>query len=204
MAFRGRGRGRGGFGGGGFNFAPQHPFVLFPEIDLPDRNKVPEEKELAIRNYRFRNFFRNSPYYLEETLSDEDSVDIERYSDKVNKKARFGRESLLGSGVLKLENGYFPPELVQGTKSRTKRKVRWNQERDLRKLDDLEKLEKDFESGSLKGKKEKEGEEEEEEEDVEEEEEDEVDTDDDYAKGEQFDDDEDDFNVSEGDDEDAM
>lgn len=41
-------------------------------------------------------------------------MDIERYSDKVNKKARFGRESLLGSGVLKLENGYFPPELVQG------------------------------------------------------------------------------------------
>lgn len=41
-------------------------------------------------------------------------MDIERYYDKVNKKARFGRESLLGSGVLKLENGYFPPELVQG------------------------------------------------------------------------------------------
>ncbi|KMT14580.1 hypothetical protein BVRB_4g073500 [Beta vulgaris subsp. vulgaris] len=204
MAFRGRGRGR-GFGGSDYKFAKQEPFVLFPDIELPDRNNVPEEKRLAVLNYRFRNYFHNSPYNLDETFSEEETVDIERYSDKVKGNSRFGRESLTNSGYLKLEPGYFPLELVQGTKCR-KRKVQWNPKRDLQKLDFLEDLEKLQNNEDKKGKKEKEGEDDEQEdEDVEEEEEDEVDSDDDYGKGENFDDDDDDYNVaSDGDDEAAM
>uniref|UniRef100_A0A803NA89 Cyclin-like domain-containing protein n=1 Tax=Chenopodium quinoa TaxID=63459 RepID=A0A803NA89_CHEQI len=82
MAFRGRGRGR-GFGGSDFKFVEPESFVLFPDIELPDRNNVPEEKGLALRNFKFQNYFQSSPYHLEETFSGEEVVDIERYSDKV-------------------------------------------------------------------------------------------------------------------------
>lgn len=202
MAFRGRGRGR-GFGGSDFKFAKQEPFVPFPDIVLPDKSNVPEEKRLASLNYRFRNYFQSSPYYLVETFSEEEAVDIDRYSNKVNRKSRFGRGSLSDSGYLKLEPGYFPLELIRGTKFTTKRKVQWNPKRDLQKLDFLEELEKKLENGDSKGKKEKDEDDEEEEEDVEEEEEDAVDTDDDYAQGETFDDDEDDYNMSDGGDDEA-
>ncbi|XP_021772150.1 DNA-directed RNA polymerase III subunit rpc31-like [Chenopodium quinoa] len=204
MAFRGRGRGR-GFGGSDFKFVKPESFVLFPDIELPDRNNVPEEKDLALRNFKFRNYFQSSPYHLEETFSGEEAVDIERYSDKVNKKSRFGRCSLSDSGYLKLEPGYFPLELVRGTKFKTRRKVHWNPKRDLQKLDVLEELEKKFENEDSKGKKEKdkEGDEDEEEEENLEEEEDDVESDDDYGKGENFDDDEDDYNMSDGGDDEA-
>ncbi|KAL2928317.1 tRNA uridine 5-carboxymethylaminomethyl modification enzyme MnmG [Bienertia sinuspersici] len=194
MAFRGRGRGRGGFGRSDFNFAVQKPFELFPEIELPDKNNVPEEKGLAVSNFKFRNFFRSSPYHLDETCSGEETVDIERYSDLVNPKNRSGRESLSGCGFLKLEPGYFPLELIRG----------------LKKLDFLEELEKKHENEDTEGKKRKEGEgesDDEEEEEVDQEEEEEIESDDDYAKGEYCDDDEDDFNIvddGDGDDETIM
>ncbi|KAK9281892.1 hypothetical protein L1049_004799 [Liquidambar formosana] len=77
MAFRGRGRGRGygrggrgyGGGGGGFGFAKQEPFILFPDVELPDKNGVTEEKTLVIWNARLQNFWKSSPYYIEEKTS---------------------------------------------------------------------------------------------------------------------------------------
>ncbi|KMT14587.1 hypothetical protein BVRB_4g073570 [Beta vulgaris subsp. vulgaris] len=164
MAFRGRGRGR-GFGGSDYKFAKQEPFVLYPDIELPDRNNVPEEKELAVHNHRLRNFYRTSPYNLGETASEEDTVDIERYSDKAKAKL---------TDYIKLEHGYFPEELLEGTSRTTckEKKVQWNPERDLEKLDFLEDLEKLQSNEDKKGKKEKEGEDDEQEdEDVEEEDE---------------------------------
>ncbi|KNA22607.1 hypothetical protein SOVF_030990 isoform A [Spinacia oleracea] len=206
MAFRGRGRGR-GFGGSDFKFAKQEPFILFPAIELPDKDNIPEEKLLAALNFKFRTHFQSSPYHLMETYSGEETVDIERYSDKVSRKRRFGlgRGSLLDSGFMKLEPGYFPLELVRGAKFKTKRKVRWNPKRDLGKLDFLEELEKKSEIEDSKPKKKTEGEEDEEdEEEVVEEEEEEDDDDDDYGKLEDFQDDEDEFNQSDGDDEEAV
>ncbi|XP_048499687.2 uncharacterized protein LOC125491542 isoform X2 [Beta vulgaris subsp. vulgaris] len=114
MAFRGRGRGR-GFGGSDYKFAKQEPFVLYPDIELPDRNNVPEEKELAVHNHRLRNL-SHSPYNLGETAS-EDTVDIERYSDKAKAKL---------TDYIKLEHGYFPEELLEGTSRTTCRRRKCN------------------------------------------------------------------------------
>lgn len=212
MAFRGRGRGRGGFGrgGGGFRPAKQEPFVLFPDIELPDKRNLPKDMEVLQYNNKFRRYFRNSLYYLEDSLSDgiteQENMGPERYSDRAKRGSGFGRGSLLSSGFLMLEPGYFPLELIQGSKRKVGRKVQWNPKQDLQKLDILEQLELKEKHGDQDASNKKEGEEDEEEEEENlEVEEEEDDDDDDYAKGEDCDDDEDDYNMADdGDDEPIM
>ncbi|KAA3455152.1 nucleolar transcription factor 1-like [Gossypium australe] len=97
MSFRGRGRGRGrGFGGRGFGgYVPPEPFVLFPDIELPDVKAVPEEKTLVVWNSRLLNYWKASPYYLEEHVSKKSqSMDIERFSDWGKPKNTSKRDSL--------------------------------------------------------------------------------------------------------------
>ncbi|KAK4261939.1 hypothetical protein QN277_004870 [Acacia crassicarpa] len=202
MAYRGRGRGR-GFGGWGHSFAKPEAFVLFPEdVVLPDA-KVDDidanVKRLLNWNNKMKNYWKASPYFLEDTNSKKrQRLDVERFSDK--QKAVFTRDSL--SQVLEFKD--FPKELVQGTTRRIpKRKsFRWNPESDLKTLDLFEQLEKKAQSQGDKGEKQKkEGEDEDEDEDAENEEAEEELSDDDYNQNEYFDDDEDDYNdVDEGED----
>ncbi|XP_015886237.2 uncharacterized protein LOC107421502 isoform X2 [Ziziphus jujuba] len=201
MAYRGRGRGRGrGYGGGGsFGYAKQEPFELFPDIDLPDIKKVNEEENLVRRIVKFENYWKVSPYYLEENTSKKtQSIGIERFSDKTKPKATITRDSLLQ--ILELQK--FPLELTSGSKGlqrqSIRKKVRWNPDIGLQNM--FEKYER---GEGAKKEGDNEEEEEEEEEEVEEEEEEEEDlSDDDYNQNVDFDDDEDDYNMDDdGDDE---
>ncbi|KAK9673595.1 hypothetical protein RND81_12G177700 [Saponaria officinalis] len=201
MGSRGGGRGR-GRGGGGFRHAKQEPFVLFPDIELPaiDKDKIKGSTELVKLRLKLHGELKDLPYFLEETLTnDEDSVGIERYSDKTKKRSGTHRVTLENSGYMTLKPGFFPLELVQGAKRRTGRKVQWNPTRDFKKLDKLAELEDKFKDEDTK--KEKDGDEEDEEEDPEDELEQEDDYEiDDYNGGETFDDDEDDYNMPDDDD----
>lgn len=209
MAFRGRGRGRGGYGRGGvggFGIAKQEPFVLFPDIELPDVSSVPEEKNLVIRNARLQNYWKSSPYYLEDIVPRKSqSTDIERFSDRVRLRTTLKRDPL--EQILRLTSDNFPLELLQGMKGAThnKRKVRWNPESDMQKLELFEKLEKKLEGQDEKGGKEKkEGEnEDEDDEGGEEAAEEEFSDDGDYNQNIDFDDDEDDFNMEDDNDDEA-
>ncbi|KAF7843409.1 DNA-directed RNA polymerase III subunit RPC7 [Senna tora] len=144
MAYRGRGRGR-GFGGwgGGHSFAKQEPFVLFPEDVVLPNAKVDDidisMKRLLNWNNKLQNYWKASPYHLEDTSSKKSqSLDVEKFSDK--RKTVFTRDSL--SQVLVFND--FPKELIQGTtRGMPKRKkFRWNPESDLKTLDLFEQLEK--------------------------------------------------------------
>ncbi|WVY93402.1 hypothetical protein V8G54_032490, partial [Vigna mungo] len=147
MAGRGRGRGGRGWGrGGGFTtFASQVPFDLFPEdVTLPefridDIDHMDENtKKLLQWSNKLQNYWKASPYLLEETTSKKrQTMHVERFSDK--KTNDFTRDSL--SQVL-MFNG-FPDELVQGKFKRMSRrkKFRWNPESGL--VSDFEKEETD-------------------------------------------------------------
>ncbi|KAJ4966122.1 hypothetical protein NE237_017971 [Protea cynaroides] len=205
MAFRGRGRGRGrGYQGGGGAYAIQEPHILFPEnVELPDVNGVIEEKTLVYWNMRLLNYWKLSPYFIEEAAhSKSQEADIERYSDKGKPTKTMRRPPL--SQHLKLSSTFFPLELIQG-KSQAQhdhRKVRWNPEADLQKLDIFEKLEQKIQDKDEKGGKEKnEDENEDEDEERIEEEDEELSDPDDYEQNVDFDDDEDDFNMDDGNDE---
>ncbi|CAL0300427.1 unnamed protein product [Lupinus luteus] len=205
MAGRGRGRGRGGRGfGGGFTYARQVEFVPFPEdVDLP-KVKIdeigPSMKKLLRWGDKFQNYWKASPYFLEETTlkgdDESQSMHIARYSDK--KKTKFTRDSL--SQIL-VFNG-FAKELVQGKSGpmRSQKKVRWNPESGLKRLEFFEQQEKKGQGRVDKGEEEKKDEDEDEiGEDGEASDEDEI-GDDDYIKGEYYDDNEDDYNdVDDGD-----
>ncbi|KAF9626058.1 hypothetical protein IFM89_030726 [Coptis chinensis] len=71
MAYRGRGRGRGrgDFGG----YAAQEPYILFPDVELPDKSKVMREMTLIYRSFRLQNYWKSSPYYLEEASQTSES-----------------------------------------------------------------------------------------------------------------------------------
>ncbi|KAK9149409.1 hypothetical protein Scep_008166 [Stephania cephalantha] len=204
MGSRGRGgygRGGGGRGRGGFRFAKSEPFVLFPEdVELPDINNVTEEKNLVYWNWKLQTYWKSSPYYLQEPVSTENQeTDIERYSDRGKRKSPAKQDPL--SYYMKLTSDYFPLELIHGSNQvqRDPRKVRWNPEAGLQKLDFLEKLEQKSQEHGKKGEKEqKDGENEEEEEGIEESEQ-EFSDDGDYNQNVDFDDDEDDFNIDVGD-----
>ncbi|XP_061336518.1 uncharacterized protein LOC133283648 isoform X1 [Gastrolobium bilobum] len=203
MASRGRGRGRGR--GGGANYATQVPFVLFPEdVNLPDVKLDDIDanmKKLLNWNYKFQNYWKASPYLLEETTLKKESqkMHVPRFSDK--KRTVFTRDSL--SQVLMLND--FPKELIQGTSKRmpSRKKFRWNPELEMKKIDFFEQLEKKDQGQEDKGEKEKkDGENEDEDENAGEEEGEEDFSDDDYNQNEYFDDDEDDYNdADDGDDE---
>ncbi|XP_030973779.1 uncharacterized protein LOC126688495 [Quercus robur] len=213
MAFRGRGRGRGyGGGGGGFKYAKQEPFELFPDIELPcigsvikeesDKKKgetdqkgkgLTREETLVSTGMRLQIFWKSSAYFLEETVPKKSqSTDIERYSDRTKPRTTVTRDSL--SQILVVKR--FPQELIGGWKGQqpSRKKVRWNPESDLQKLDFLEKLEQRFQGQEDKGEKEKKEGEDEDEDEEEGEDAEEEPSDDDYYQNDYFDDDEDDYN----------
>ncbi|KAK8574864.1 hypothetical protein V6N13_033906 [Hibiscus sabdariffa] len=193
MAFRGRGRGR-GFGGGYFK---SEPFVLFPDIELPDAKAVPEEVTLVRWNSRLIHYWKASPYYIEENVSKTNqSIDIERFSDWSKPKNTSKRNSL--NQVLQLQSHNFPKELIGDSRrvQRSAKKMRWNLDSGLEKLDMFEKFEKDIEDKEGKEKK-GDGEEEENSDEDQGEVSDQSYSDDgDYNENEHFDDDEDDYNVA--------
>ncbi|KAL7228766.1 hypothetical protein ACSBR2_007459 [Camellia fascicularis] len=205
MAFRGRGRGgygRGGGGGGSFGYAKQEPFLLFPEIEnLPDAKSVTEEMALVLRSSRLQKFWNSSVYYLKDEGQKGDEItDIERFSDRG--KRRTEQKHKL-TDFIKCSVEYVPAELAQDSKSELNgpRKVRWNQESDLLKLDIFEKREQKHQGQDAKDGKEKKDDENDEEDDEKLEEEDEEFSDDgDYNQNIDFDDDEDDFNMDDGND----
>ncbi|XP_028796862.1 uncharacterized protein LOC114752295 [Neltuma alba] len=156
MAYRGRGRGRGYGVWGSPSFSKPEAFVLFPEdVVLPD-GKVDDidasMKRLLNWNNKLKNYWKASPYFLEDTnLKKRKRLDVERFSDR--QKAVFTRDSL--SQVLEFKD--FPKELIQGTTRRIpKRKsFRWNPESDLKTLDLFEQLEKKAQGQEGKGEKER-------------------------------------------------
>lgn len=167
---------------------------------------MPEEKNLVIRNARLQNYWKSSPYYLEDIVPRKSqSTDIERFSDRVKLRTTLKRDPL--EQILRLTSNNFPLELVQGMKGAThnKRKVQWNPESDMQKLELFEKLEKKLEGQDEKGGKEKkEGEnEDEDDEGGEEAAEEEFSDDGDYNQNIDFDDDEDDFNMEDDNDDEA-
>ncbi|KAK8670236.1 hypothetical protein V6N13_104995 [Hibiscus sabdariffa] len=201
MAFRGRGRGR-GFGGGYFK---SEPFVLFPDIELPDAKAVPVEKTLVVWNSRLINYWKASPYYIEENVSKKNqSIDIERFSDWSKPKNTLKRNSL--NQVLQLQSHNFPKELIGDSRrvQRSAKKMRWNLDSGLEKLDMFEKFEKDFEDKEGKEKKGDEEEEENSDEDQGEESDQSYSDDGDYNENEHFDDDEDDYNVEDNHDDEPI
>ncbi|XP_056866837.1 pheromone-processing carboxypeptidase KEX1-like [Raphanus sativus] len=112
MAYRG-GRGRGGFG---VEYAKSEPFVIFPDITLPDRKSISEVNQF---NDRFDRFWRTSIYHLGDGVSkrESESLDIERPDN-------------------------FPKELLGDTsRERPVKRAKWTQDADLQKLEVLEKLE---------------------------------------------------------------
>ncbi|XP_057512586.1 uncharacterized protein LOC130794655 [Actinidia eriantha] len=203
MAFRGRGRGRGyGRGGfGGFSRGKQEPFELFPNIEnvLPDAKDVKEEIALVIWSSRLQKFWNSSPYYLKvEEPKEDESIEIGKSSDR-GKQGNEQKDQL--SDFIKCTVEYVPAELVQGSKRGPRHKVKWNQDPDLLKFDNLEKREQRSEDQDAKGVKEKKEDEDEEDDEEKIDEEDEDFSDDgDYNQNIDFDDDEDDFNMDDDND----
>ncbi|XP_024022539.1 glutamic acid-rich protein isoform X1 [Morus notabilis] len=204
MAYRGRGRGR-GFrgGGGGIGYAKQEPFVYFPDVELPDIKGVTVEEMLVRRSQKLLNYWKASPYYLEATISkifhlvsEGQNAEIEKVSDRNKVGTTIKRDSL--SQILVHKS--FPVELTEGSKGWQsqpgRKRVRWNPDSELQKLDIFEKLEQRQAQNGRGEKEKKEGENEDEDEDEENEEtEEEPSDDDDYNQNVDFDDDEDDFNA---------
>ncbi|GMN71626.1 hypothetical protein TIFTF001_054130, partial [Ficus carica] len=150
MAYRGRGRGRGyRGGGGGHGYAKQEPFICFPsrscgfqDAELPAIKGVIVEENLVRRSLKLHNFWKASPYYLEETKSKKgQSTEIEKFSDRNKVSTTIRRDSL--SQIL--EHRSFPVELTEGSKGwrrqPSQKRVRWNPDSELHKLDLFEKLE---------------------------------------------------------------
>eukprot|EP00268_Persea_americana_P033362 TRINITY_DN3302_c1_g1_i2.p1 TRINITY_DN3302_c1_g1~~TRINITY_DN3302_c1_g1_i2.p1 ORF type:complete len:219 (-),score=70.89 TRINITY_DN3302_c1_g1_i2:602-1258(-) len=212
MAWRGRGRGRGGgrggfggFGGFGFRRAKQEPFVLFPEdVVLPEHWYVKPDDPLITKKLALQRFYGASVYHIKgkdiKSMLDNQVAEIERYSDRNKSDGQINRDSL--SDFVKLSSSYLPPELFEGTKMerQPKKKVRWDPDSDLQKLDKYEKLEGKGQGQEKKEEKEKEEVEDEHEGVVSEEEEEEESDDGDYNQNCDFDDDEDDLNMEEDDD----
>ncbi|CAL8108932.1 unnamed protein product [Prunus armeniaca] len=195
MAYRGRGRGGFGGGGGGFGYAIQVPFEVFPDVDLPNvkgifdpekkvNKGLSEEENLVNQSLKFQKIWKGSLFYLEQTTSKErQNTEVERYSDRLKPKTTIRSGALFV--ILELKG--FPQELTGGSRAQQpgRKRVRWNPDSELQKLDLFEKLEQ--RQCNNDGKEKKEGEEEEEaEEDF---------SDDDYQKNQDFDDDDDDFNM---------
>ncbi|CAF1915978.1 unnamed protein product [Brassica oleracea var. botrytis] len=198
MAYRGgRGRGRGGFGGFGVEYAKAEPFVIFPDITLPDRKSISDDTQL-LKNFNFfERFWKSSPYHLGDGVSkkESESLDIERFSDtlKPKKKKSNERGSFYDYLVLRPDN--FPKELLGDTRrERPVKRARWTQDADLQKLEALEKLEAKLKAEGKEENEEGEGDEEVEESEGEDSE------NGDYDQNKDFDDDDDDYNEPEDND----
>ncbi|KAL3511728.1 hypothetical protein ACH5RR_024445 [Cinchona calisaya] len=204
MAFRGRGRGRGGYGGGGFRAAKQVPFELFPEIEeLGTAAGMEVNAPLAIWYNKLQRYWNSSPYYVEDESGGSKKTqrtEIERYSDR-NSQKTISKQPL--SHFIRMEPDYVPAELAKGEKKDRHgvKRVRWNPEADMQKLDLFEKREQEHQGQEVSEKKE--DEEEEEDERLEEEEE-EYSDDGDYNQNIDFDDDEDDFNMGDDNDDEPI
>nr|KYP49317.1 hypothetical protein KK1_028955 [Cajanus cajan] len=100
--------------------------VTLPEVKIGDIDA--STKKLLIWSYKLQNYWKASPYHLEERTSKKrQRMHIARFSDK--KGNDFTRDSL--SQVLMFKE--FPQELVQGASKQTSRrkKFRWNPESGL-------------------------------------------------------------------------
>ncbi|XP_047973097.1 glutamic acid-rich protein-like isoform X1 [Salvia hispanica] len=194
MSFRGRGGGR---GRAGPPRAKQMPFDLFPEIPIGVVKYSVEEVNKYSRfvswSQNLQTFFETSPYHYQDrrlTLQKTQKVDIERYLDK-KLQATTVKQPL--HHLIMMDKDHMPAELVRDGQKIVKR-VKWDNEIDLSKLDQFEKLEE-------KNKDTEENEEEEVEEEGNEED-GEISDDGDYEQNQDFDDDEDDYNMAEENDED--
>ncbi|XP_027126901.2 uncharacterized protein [Coffea arabica] len=192
MAFRGRGR-------GGFRAAKQENLDLFLEIDeLGTAESVKVDPSFAVWFSKFQRYWNSSPYYVEDEsggAKKSQRIEIEKLADRKSKKTS-SKQPL--SHFIRMEPDYVPAELAKDEKKEKHgiKRVRWNPEADMQKLDVFEKLEQKHQVQELNGK---EDEEEEGDEKLEEDEE-EYSDDGDYNQNIDFDDDEDDFNT--GDDND--
>ncbi|PHT41545.1 hypothetical protein CQW23_20399 [Capsicum baccatum] len=198
MAYRGRGRGR-GRGQLSFRGAKQLPFELFPEVpNLGNASGVTERITLAARHLKLQKYWNSSPYYLGEesdVLKKTKGMDIERFSDRNLERVK-SKQPL--AHFIRMDPAYVPAELAKGGREvrHAAKRVRWNPEADMQKLDLLEKLDQKSKGGDEK-KKDGDDEDEEQEEKIEEEEE-EFSDDGDYNQNlYDYDDDEDDFNMNE-------
>ncbi|XP_042019756.1 DNA-directed RNA polymerase III subunit RPC7-like [Salvia splendens] len=194
MSFRGRGGGR---GRAGPPRAKQMPFDIFSEIPIGvvkySVEEVKKYSQFVSWSQNLQTFFETSPYHYQDrrlTLPKMQKVDIERYSDK-KLQATTVKQPL--HHLIMMDRDHMPGELVRGGPHTVKR-VKWDNEIDLSKLDQFEKLEE----------KNKDAEENEEEEVEEEgnEEDGEISDDGDYGQNQDFDDDEDDYNMAKENDED--
>uniref|UniRef100_A0A1J3FFP5 DNA-directed RNA polymerase III subunit RPC7 n=1 Tax=Noccaea caerulescens TaxID=107243 RepID=A0A1J3FFP5_NOCCA len=212
MAYRGgrggRGRGRGGFGGGEFRSTPE-PFVIYPEITLPNPKSISIDNKLLESYSNFQKFWKTSPYHIGDGVSKQkkEILDIEMYSDSLKPKKKANKTgSFYDFLVLRPDN--FPKELLGETRrERPVKRARWTQDADLQKLDLFEKLEAKYKAAGKEDKDNPEGEDDEEKEKKKEEDDDEDDDDKeseisissggDYDQNEDFDDDDDDYNQAE-------
>nr|XP_043613442.1 MATH and LRR domain-containing protein PFE0570w-like [Erigeron canadensis]XP_043613443.1 MATH and LRR domain-containing protein PFE0570w-like [Erigeron canadensis]XP_043613444.1 MATH and LRR domain-containing protein PFE0570w-like [Erigeron canadensis] len=174
---------RGGGGGGGRyggysagNHAKQEPFEVFPEIkETPVVNlkQIGENfRSLVSWGNELQKFWISSPYHL----------------------GNMGEDAKKNAGVFPMmTDEYFPAELVAGKVKHINKKIRWDPQSDLQRLDIFEKLDQGPQ-GQDAGDKEKNEDEDDDDEDNENFEKEEDDSGDDYIQNIDFDDDEDDFN----------
>ncbi|KAL8228781.1 hypothetical protein R6Q57_013681 [Mikania cordata] len=178
MAFRGR-------GARPSNFAKEEKYEVFPEIkEYPDVNlKEKEEfRKLISWGNDLQKFWISSPYHLGPSGQDSEIVVA-------------GNRKPPLSDYMKMTDDYVPAELVAKNVRHSNKKVRWDPQSDLQRLDLFEKLDQGPQGQDDDEKEKKEDEDEDEDnENIEEEEED---SGDDYDQNPDFDDDEDDFNMDE-------
>ncbi|CDY27894.1 BnaA07g04840D [Brassica napus] len=176
-------------GGFGVEYAKAEPFVIFPDITLPDRKSISEDKQF---NDRFDKFWKTSIYHLGDGS---ESLDIERFSDMLKPKNKKSHERGSFYDYLVLRPDNFPKELLGDTpRERPVKRAKWTQDADLHKLEVLEKLEAKLKAEGKEEKKEGVGDDEAEECEGE-------DSDNgDYDKNKDFDDDDDDYNEPEDND----
>lgn len=186
MAWGGRGRGRGGYSGSQRS-CKEEPYILFPEIkEFPAVNpqEIDEElRKLVSWGNDFQKFWTSSSYHLDDARQG------------AEKNGGLKRRPL--SDFMMMTDDYVPAELVAKNARRNNKKVRWDPQSDLQRLDLFEKLDQGQDD---EDNEKKEDEDEDEEEDNENAEEDEELND--YTENIEFDDDDDGNNqADDGDDE---
>ncbi|KAH9714043.1 DNA-directed RNA polymerase III subunit [Citrus sinensis] len=187
-----------------FSFLPLSILLNKWRIEGVDVDEVAMEAAVALAspNKNLLNFSLCGSFgFFMNLVSDSQSVDIERYSDWNKPKVSSNRGSI--NQFLQLHSSNFPAELVKDSREqRNPKRVRWNADAGMRKLDLFEKLEQKFQGQEDKDEKEKKEGEDEDEDDGEAagEAEEEFSDDGDYNQNIDFDDDEDDFNMDDGND----
>jgi hypothetical protein len=137
MSWRGRGY------GGPFHLGrlpqSQKPFILYPDddivlSDLPNilfeidskKQEVVQQKFLVRKEVRFTEFWKSSPYYLQENSVENDiekAFQNERFSDRFRLKS--SKKNRL-SDCLELKKSNFTQELLVGMKRKGRKKVKWD------------------------------------------------------------------------------